>query len=62
MVLAILFGVTGALGIPLLWMNKRFSTLERVFWSIVLTIYTSLLIGGTLWVLWWAYRVLTEAW
>lgn len=59
MVLAILFGVTGAIGIPLLWMNKRFSTAERIFWSLVVLSYTSLLIGGTLWIVWWAYRMVT---
>jgi len=56
MVLAILFGVTGVLGIPLLWMNSPFSTAERIFWSIVVTIYTSVLIGITGKIVMWSYR------
>ena len=44
-VLACLFLVTGFLGLPLLWMNRRFSTAERFVWSLVVTIYTLALIG-----------------
>ncbi|TWU57021.1 hypothetical protein Poly51_29420 [Rubripirellula tenax] len=58
-VIAILFAVTGFLGIPLLWMNKSFSTLERVFWSIVVTIYTLLLLAGAAAVCMWSYRQIT---
>jgi len=59
MVLAILFGVTGALGIPLLWMNTPFSTAERIFWSIAVTIYTAALVGITGAIVVWSYRVIT---
>ena len=59
MVLLILFGVTGALGIPLLWINKRFSLIEKLFWSAMVLIYTSLLVGFAAWVVMWAYRVVT---
>ena len=55
-VLAILFLVTGALGIPQLWMNQSFSTLERVFWSIVITIYTIALIVIAWMIVVWSYR------
>jgi hypothetical protein len=37
-VLAILFLATGALGIPLLWINRKFSSIERVFWAVVVTV------------------------
>lgn len=56
MLLVTLFVVTGALGIPLLWINPQFSTFERVFWSITLLIYTTLLLviaGG---VMLWMYH------
>ena len=58
MVLVILFGVTGALGIPLLWVSSKFSFAERVFWSIVVIIYTSALVGVTAAIVMWAYRVI----
>lgn len=54
-VLAILFLVTGALGIPLLWINRNFSPLERIAWTIIVTIYTFILISFTVWIVWWAY-------
>lgn len=55
-VLAILFLTTGALGLPLLWMNKKFSNVERIFWAIVVTIYTILLIVAFCWIMLWSYR------
>ncbi len=55
-VIAILFAVTGFLGIPLLWTNKSFSSAERVFWSIVVCLYTLALLGGTVAVVMWSYR------
>ena len=55
-VLAVLFLVTGAFGIPLLWISKRFSTAERILWSLIVLLYTIVLIGGTTWILWWAYQ------
>ena len=58
MVLAILFGVTGALGIPLLWMSNRFSFAERIFWSIVVIMYTTALVGVTAAIVMWAYRAI----
>lgn len=55
-VLAILFLVTGFLGIPLLWMNQRFSTLERVVWSVIVTLYTVALIAVAWMIVAWSYR------
>ncbi|MGI9471704.1 MAG: hypothetical protein ACR2NZ_09250 [Rubripirellula sp.] len=55
-VLAVLFCVTGVLGLPLLWMNKKFSKAERWFWSIVVTIYTAILIWIVIAILMWSYR------
>ena len=55
-VLAMLFLATGALGIPLLWMNKKFSDRERMFWAVVVTIYTIILIAAVGWVCLWSYR------
>ncbi len=48
-----LFLVTGALGIPLLWVNRNFSTTERIVWTIIVTIYTVGLLAFLAWFIWW---------
>lgn len=55
-VIATLFLVTGFLGIPLLWMNKRFSHSERIAWSILVTVYTLILIWVAITIVMWSYR------
>ncbi len=57
-VLAMLFLVTGAVGIPLLWMSPSFSFGERIFWSILTLAYTTalLLIAGG--IVWWCYQII----
>lgn len=60
-VLAVLFSVTGFLGLPLLWTNKDFSNPERYFWAIVVTIYTVLLIAGAAAICMWSYRQIMNA-
>jgi hypothetical protein len=55
-VLAVLFGVTGFLGLPLLWMNKRFSDFERWLWALLNIVYTSTLIYGAFRICLWSYR------
>ncbi len=60
-VLAVLFLATGVLGIPLLWMNERFGKGERIFWSVVVTIYTVVLVAAVGWICLWSYRRITGA-
>lgn len=55
MVLALLFGVTGFLGLPVLWMSHVFTTAEKIAWSIANTIYTLILIGIVVWICYWCY-------
>lgn len=55
-VLAILFLVTGALGIPLLWSNKSFSSTERLFWTVTVSFYTLALLIFAGSVCYWSYR------
>ena len=55
-VLTVLFCVTGFLGLPLLWVNKRFSNLERVFWTVIVSVYTCTLLAGTVAIIMWMYR------
>lgn len=45
LILAVLFGVSGALGLPLLWYSPSFSTKEKWLWSIAIIVYTLLLVG-----------------
>lgn len=40
LVFGILFGVTGAIGLPLLWFSPAFTRNEKWLWSIVNTLYT----------------------
>ncbi len=61
MVLAILFGVTGALGMPLLWMSTKFSLAERIFWSIAVITYTTALVGVTAAIVMWSYRMIKDS-
>ncbi len=53
-ILAVLFLMTGFLGIPLLWLNPNFSRLERWIWAIVVTVYTFVLIAITCGVVYWS--------
>jgi len=56
----VLFGVTGFLGLPALWISKSFTPSEKIFWSIINTIYTLILIGITAAICWWSYRQIFE--
>ena len=46
--LACLFLVAGALGIPLLWLGRAFSTPMKVLLSVLVTLYTA----AILWLFW----------
>ena len=54
-VLAMLFFVTGFLGLPLLWLCRRFSPAERWIWAIINTVYTCVLI-------WIVYKICMWSW
>jgi hypothetical protein len=56
MILAILFAVTGFLGLPLLWMSPAFSRIEKIVWSIINVLYTSLMIAACAAICWWSYN------
>lgn len=59
--LAMLFCVTGVLGVPFLWKSQAFSAAEKVVWSVVVTVYTCLLLWGTAAILMWSYRTISSA-
>jgi hypothetical protein len=54
-ILAMLFLVTGALGLPLLWLSPAFNATEKVIWSLVNLVYTLILIGICVAICYWAY-------
>lgn len=47
-ILAFMFGAAMVLGLPFLWKSRGFSTLGKVFWTIVVTLYTILVF----WLVW----------
>lgn len=51
LILATLFSVTGALGLPLLWRSGRFGRVERWFWAFTVTAYTIALIVGAVYLI-----------
>ncbi|MFY8201391.1 MAG: hypothetical protein ACOVLE_12010 [Pirellula staleyi] len=55
-ILAILFAVTGFLGLPLLWMSPAFSRMEKIVWSIINVVYTSVMIAACAAICWWSYN------
>ena len=56
LVLGLLFFVMAILGIPLLWLSNAFSKIEKVFWTVIVVVYTALLFLGTYWVLRWSWN------
>ncbi|MFO0922291.1 MAG: hypothetical protein U0905_07370 [Pirellulales bacterium] len=56
----LLFLVMAVLGLPLLWASPKFSTLEKWVWSVVVTLYTALLIGITVGICWWSWNIVTS--
>ncbi len=59
LIFLLMFGVLGVLGIPLLWMSPVFSRGEKIVWSIVVTLYTLLLLTLAAGAIWLAYLALT---
>ena len=55
MVLGLLFVVTGALGLPALWVSPVFNLIEKILYLIVVLAYTASLLWGTYLILRWAY-------
>ena len=60
LIFVMLFGVTGFLGLPILWISPSFSRLEKYFWSVVNILYTTVLIILCVVICWWAYIRIVE--
>jgi hypothetical protein len=54
-IIVMLFGITGVLGLPLLWISPKFSANEKLIYSVAVTFYTAVLIGIAVAAVWWAY-------
>jgi nitrate reductase gamma subunit len=61
LMLCMLFGVTAALGLPLLWKSRQFSHREKVIWSVVVTLYTVILLAICIAVVWWSYQRISDS-
>lgn len=59
--LAMLFFVTAALGLPFLWRSKRFSRTEKGVWSVIVSIYTIIILWAFCAVMWWSYSRIRES-
>lgn len=62
LVFVTLFGVTGFLGLPLLWFSGSFSRREKMIWSLVNIVYTLALIAITAAICWWSYLQFKAIW
>ena len=60
LILGLLFGVLAILGLPLLWYSPVFSRGEKWFWSLVIVLYTLLLLGITAVAVLFAYRAFSQ--
>jgi hypothetical protein len=56
LLLSLLFFVTAALGIPMLWKSRAFSPLAKLLLTIVVIAYTLLLLWLTWQVMLWSYN------
>ena len=59
-VLAVLFLVTGVLGLPLLWLSRGFRRGQKWFWTVVVTLYTLALTAAAAGISWHAYQVFRD--
>lgn len=61
LILAMLFFVTAALGLPVLWMSRGFSTVWKIVLTVVVLAWTVLI----LWLFWlvmvWSYTRIVDA-
>ncbi len=60
-VLAVLFFVTGFLGLPLLWICRNFSNTERWIWAVLNTLYTCTLIWIVAKICMWSWNQISQA-
>ncbi|HBE68301.1 MAG TPA: hypothetical protein DDW52_09160 [Planctomycetaceae bacterium] len=54
-VLGLLFLAMAALGLPLLWKSPAFGRTEKAIWSLLVLLYTALILWAFCAVMWWSY-------
>src|SRR5262245_34173269 len=59
--LAVLFFVTAAPGLPLLWISRRFSLAGKIVWTILVLIWTALVLWGFYLVMAWCLPRILES-
>ncbi len=60
-VLLLLFGATAALGLPILWKSRGFSRVEKIVWTVFVSLYTVLVFWIFFKVMWWSYTNIRES-
>ncbi len=61
LILALLFLVTAILGLPLLWISRGFSPAWKILLSVIVTLYTALLLWGFWLILNWSVSRIMES-
>jgi hypothetical protein len=61
LILGLLFFVTAALGLPLLWISRGFSLAWKIVLSVLVTLYTALLLWGFWWIMNWSVSRIMES-
>jgi hypothetical protein len=61
LMLAMLFFVTAALGLPFLWMSRGFSTLGKVVVTLVVLAWTALILWAFWLVMVWSWTRISDA-
>jgi hypothetical protein len=59
-VLAAIFFALMFLGLPLLWRCPNFSKTEKVVWTIIVLIYSTIIIWGFIAIMTWSYSRIAE--
>ena len=60
LVLLLLFGCTAALGLPVLWKSTAFSRGGKVFWSVIVSLYTVLIFYIFFKIMAWSYGRISQ--
>ena len=61
LLLSILFLVTAAPGLPLLWMSRGFSLTGKIVWTILVLIWTGLVLWGFYLVMAWCLPTIWDS-
>ena len=60
-VLGQLFLETMALGLPFLWRSRGFTTRAKIVWSLLVTLYTVVILWGFVVIMIWCYETIRQS-